>query len=71
MLKTAASKKLFRDLKPGDQAVVDDILETVESVRYGEGLVSFDTKTSKPVLVTFVSGKTLSHHPRNSISVLA
>jgi hypothetical protein len=71
MLKTAASKKLFRDLKKGDQVVVDEVRETVESVCYGPGLVSYDTKTSKPVLVTFVSGKTLSHHPRNSISVLA
>lgn len=70
MLKSVASKKLFRDLKSGDRVVVDDNPETVESVCYGPGLCSFETKTAKPVLVTFASGRTLSRHPGNSISVL-
>lgn len=57
----------FGKLKMGDTVMIDGISEIVESLHYGDGLISHETKTSKPVVVTFRSGRTISAAPTRRV----
>lgn len=60
----------FKHLAPGDRTIIDDKMETVRGLSFGDGLVAFNGATAKPVVVEFNSGLTIRQHPQNYIDVM-
>lgn len=63
-------KVQFKELAPGDRTLIDGKMETVRDLSYGDGLVSLNGNTAKPVVIEFNSGVVLRRHPKNQINII-